>query len=116
VDAKAKFSSTFMRDYLQRSRYPEGYSSSAQAVYNAGLALWRYYHQSIKNDDSASVDASLYEIREYFKGRNASSRMNSRSADPQFTALDTALKEALEMLSMSIQPKVYEYGFLKRIA
>ncbi|MDR0869790.1 MAG: hypothetical protein LBN39_03275, partial [Planctomycetaceae bacterium] len=57
-------------------------------------------------------DASLYEIREYFKERNENGRLNTKSADEKFNKLDKALREAVKQLAEEIQPKVYEYGFL----
>jgi hypothetical protein len=97
-----------MSDFLQtRGRF----SKEAEAVFEAGKALWTYYHATIKDDDNAEVNASLYEIRAYFKGRK-NGRVNSKSTDEKFTELDKALKDALKILAEQIQPKVYEYGFL----
>ena len=42
------------------------FSPEAQAVRDTGRELWRYYH----GQDSINVNASLYDIREYFQGRN----------------------------------------------
>ncbi len=39
--------------------------------------------------------------------------MNTRSTDETYTALLAALRGALKTLAAKIQPKVYEYGFLK---
>jgi hypothetical protein len=94
-----------------------GYYSQAlpsrAAVLEAGKAMWHYYHAAIKFDDKALVDAGLYEIREYFKGRGEGGKMHSRSTDEQFNTLDKNLKDALKALATHIQPKVYEYGFLR---
>jgi hypothetical protein len=57
------------------------------------------------------VNASLYDIREYFKGRT-NGRMNTKSTDQKFNELDQALKISLKNLAGVIKPKVYEYGFL----
>jgi hypothetical protein len=98
-----------MSDFLQtRGKF----SKEAQAVFEAGKALWAYYHATVKNDDNASVNASLYEIREYFKGRNEKGKMKARSMDERFNELDKTLKDTLKILAAAIQPKVYEYGFL----
>ena len=61
----------------------------------------------------ASVNASYYDIREYFQGRDKAGRMNNTGADETYNALLAALRDALKMLTAKIQPKVYEYGFLK---
>lgn len=110
VHAKDNFRSTFMYDYL-RSRGP--LTPAAQAVLDVGRELWIYYHQTIANDDKAYVDASLYEIREYFKGRNEKGRLNAKATDEHFNGLDTKLRVAIKALAVQIRPKVYEYGFLK---
>jgi hypothetical protein len=109
VKGKDSFASTFMSDFLQtRGKF----SKEAEAVLIAGKSLWSYYHETIKSDDNANVNASLYEIREYFKGRNEKGKMKARSMDERFNELDKALKDSLKTLAEQIQPKVYEYGFL----
>jgi hypothetical protein len=40
--------------------------------------------------------------------------MNTKSSDDKFSELDAALRSALKTLAKKIQPKVYEYGFLKK--
>jgi hypothetical protein len=111
VDAKDNFQSTFMSDFLQKRK---NVSRDAKTVLNAGRALWRYYHETIKNDDTAPVDASLYEIREYFKGRCEKGRMKAKSTDEEFNDLDYLLRGSLKFLAAKIEPKIYEYGFLKK--
>jgi hypothetical protein len=110
VDAKDNFQSTFMSDFLKKRKL----SNEAQAVFEAGKALWTYYHKTIKSTKKAFVDASLYEIREYFKGRDESGRMKTKATDEQFNILDAELRSALKKLAKKIEPKVYEYGFLKK--
>lgn len=113
VHAKDNFRSSFMSDYL-KTRGP--LTPAAQAVLDAGRNLWTYYHETIKNapaDKVAYVDASLYEIREYFKERNEKGRLNTKSTDGHFNELDGKLRATLKALAVQIQPKVYEYGFLK---
>jgi hypothetical protein len=100
-----------MSDFLQKHKK---LSKEAKAVYEAGKALWTYYHQTIKTAKRANVDASLYEIREYFKGRDENGRMKTKATDEQFNILDAQLRASLRTLAEKIQPKVYEYGFLKK--
>ena len=88
---------------------PLVFSDSAKAVFNAGRNLWLYYHQH----QHANVNASLYDIREYFQGRNDKGRMNARSTDLKYTELIAQLRVNLTILANQIKPKVYEYGFLK---
>ncbi|KAK3596097.1 hypothetical protein CHS0354_027367 [Potamilus streckersoni] len=96
---------------------PLNFSPAAAAVFDAGRALWRYYHaqggQPPRADVPFNVNAGLYDIREFFQGRNAKGRMNSGSPDETYTALIADLRLKLKVLAAQIEPKVYEYGFLK---
>lgn len=89
---------------------PLQFSDEATAVFDAGRQLWKYYHT--QND--ANVNASLYDIREYFQGRNEKGRMNSKSNDEKYTSLIGELREKLNILADKIKPKVFEYGFLRK--
>jgi hypothetical protein len=120
VDAKDKFDSSFMADYIggkvKRGRYAEAearrplvFSAEAAAVFDAGRELWRHYHAQ----PGAEVNASLYDIREHFKGRGESGRMNASSEDGEFNRLDAGLRAALKVLAKAIEPKIYRHGFLK---
>ena len=111
VDAKDNFKSTFMSDFLKTRKRM---SKEAKAVFNAGKALWTYYHETIKTAKRALVDASLYEIREYFKGRDEKGRMKTKATDERFNERDAELRSSLKKLAAKIEPKVYEYGFLRR--
>ena len=84
-------------------------SPEAQAVYDAGLALWRYYHAQ----PNALADASFYDIRLHFQGTNDKGNMNAKSDDETYTELITALREKMKHLAKRIEPKVYGFGFLK---
>ena len=88
---------------------PREFSEQAKAVFKSGQELWKYYHQQ----KDINVNASLYDIREYFQGRNDKGRMNSKSTDEKYTKLITNLRENLKVLAGKIVPKVYEHGFLK---
>lgn len=127
VGCKKTFKSTFMADYLNGKIKPvEGQelfgtevqsiafplqtmSPEAQAVYDAGLALWRYYHAQ----PNAIADASFYDIRLHFQGTNDKGNMNAKSDDETYTELTTTLREKMKHLAKRIEPKVYAYGFLK---
>jgi hypothetical protein len=58
------------------------------------------------------VNASFYDIREHFQGRNEKGMMNSRSTDERYNELIEDLRVALKTLAEKIEPKIYEYGFL----
>jgi hypothetical protein len=88
---------------------PLVFSPEATAVFDAGRELWKYYH-SFK---AINVNASLYDIREHFQGRNDNGKMNNKSEDQNYMQLITELRAKLKLLANKIAPKVYEYGFLK---
>ena len=99
------------------SCFPQGaitFSSEAQAVMDAGRELWRYYHKQ----PGANPNASYYDIRLHFQGTKTTAKgkeqMNSESSDPQYTALLSTLRQRMKTLAEKIEPKVYEYGFLKK--
>lgn len=130
VNAKEKFESHFMVDFLKgkivpnepesnlfvvnepKAHYqvPLKFSTEAKEVFNAGQELWKYYHQQ----NEVNVNASLYDIREYFQGRNDKGRMNARSEDEKYTELIGDLRKNLNILANKIKPKIYEYEFLKQ--
>ena len=71
--------------------------------------MWKYY-----NSFNATIaNASLYDIREFFQGRNEKGRMNSKSNDEKYTELISDLRNKLNVLADNIKPKIYEYEFLK---
>ena len=88
---------------------PLRFSDEAQVVFDAGRALWRYYH----TQKDANENASLYDIKAHFQGRTDTGRLNSKSADEQYNTLTADLRDTLNALADKITPKVYEYGFLK---
>lgn len=132
VDAKEKFDSHFMTDFIAGrdvacrvsteppdlfadevertvSVEPLQFSATAQTVMDAGRELWRYYHAR----PDVNPNASLYDIRAYFQGRNEKGKMNNTSTDECYNTLIGNLRQALKELAKKIEPKVYEYGFLK---
>ncbi len=137
VDAKEKFESNFMANYLQgkvnttittdlfikidvKKEKPLEFSVEAQAVFEAGKKLWTYYHtydfKKFSYNSKLGTynpNVSLYDIREYFQGRNSNGKMNNKSTDETYNQLIGELREKLKALAEKIAPKVYEYGFLK---
>ena len=101
------------------------FSEEAKLVFDAGKNLWKYYHTqefpSFRGVDSNAVgrrgvynvNASLYDIREHFQGRNDKGKMKNKSDDETYMRLIAELRSALKILAKKIEPKVYEYGFLK---
>ena len=124
VGAKDNFKSHFMVDYINGKLKKETnsdlfqkvnrttalrFSLEAKEVFKAGKQIWKYYHQQ----PNCNVNASLYDIREYFQGRNEKGKMNNKSEDECFTGLIKNLRYNLKIISKKIEPKIYEYGFLK---
>lgn len=93
---------------------PIAFSTEAQAVMDAGRELWRYYHRQ----PGANHDASFYDIRLYFQGfkttKSGKQQMNTDSSDETYTCLIATLRHRIKELARKIEPKVYQYGFLKR--
>jgi hypothetical protein len=90
-------------------RLPLLFSEKATAVFTAGRNLWTYYHQQ----PNVNVNGSLYDIREHFQGRNEKGKMNNKSHDAHYMTLIQELRLRLKILAKKIEPKVYEFGFLK---
>lgn len=129
VDAKEKFESSFMTQFIKgkikqevqttdlfaiatqddNPHKPLEFSEKATAVFDAGRELWKYYH----SQPNVNVNASLYDIREHFQGRNDKGKMNNKSLDETYMQLITNLRSNLKLLAKKIEPLVYEYGFLK---
>ena len=101
--------STNLFDNKTAEDKPLQFSNEAKSVFNAGRELWLYY-----NSYNATIpNASLYDIREFFQGRNEQGRMNAKSDDKKYTELIGELRNNLNLLADKLKPKVYEYEFLK---
>lgn len=132
VGAKERYASHVLLDFLKvklqeqtqnnnlfnsskKERKPLEFSETALSVLNAGREIYRYYHAQdfTKNDYNANV--SLYDIKEFFQGRNAQGKLNppAKAKDEHYKQLYANLQDALKDLAKEIQPKVYEYGFLR---
>ena len=144
VNARTKFDSSFMTDFLAGKIKPEAngtlnfdtkektstrnsigqpqglplqFSDRALEVFKAGKELWKYYHSSSPlipphKCVGQNVNASFYDIREYFQGRDDAGRMKSRSDDKRYNMLMENLKLEMRFLALQLEPKIYEYGFL----
>ena len=126
VGSQGKYASHFMTSFISGKIIQNNYASlfdhaggkycikrefspEAKKVFDAGRELWKYYHKQ----PNVNVNASLYDIREYFQGRNENGKMNNKSDDEKYNELIENLRFALRILAKKIEPKVYEYGFLK---
>jgi hypothetical protein len=77
------------------------------------LELWKYYHAKTKGNNTVPVNASFYDIREYFQGRSSNGKMNNISTDETYNKIIKTLRNNVKLLAQKIEPKIYEYGFLK---
>ncbi len=128
VGSREKFESDFMIKFIQGKLKPDmvqedlfgkketsnrttalEFSIEAQDVFYAGRELWKYYHKQ----PNCNVNASLYDIREFFQCRNNLGKMHNKSDDEIYMKLITNLRHKLKQLETKIEPKVYKYGFLK---
>jgi hypothetical protein len=111
VGCKSTFKSNFMNKFLKEfiASHSLNLSNEAQAVYDAGLELWKYYH----TQTGAKPNASFYDIRKHFQGINAKGHMNSSSEDSTYMDLISVLRTRQKVLASKIEQSVYKYGFLK---
>lgn len=126
VGAKNNFESHFMKDFIdgkikpketkellteRRSLKPIKFSKEAKDIFEAGRELWKYYHKH----DLININASYYDIRKFFQGVDSKSgRMNNKSIDETYNKLIGNLRERMKILAKKIEPKIYEFGFLKK--
>ena len=126
VGAKDSFESHFMKDFIggkikpketkelltaSRSLKPIKFSKEAKDIFEAGRELWKYYHKH----DLININASYYDIRKFFQGVDSKSgRMNNKSIDETYNKLIGNLRERMKILAKKIEPKIYEFGFLKK--
>ncbi len=130
VNSKERYLSHALLDFLKggikeesdslflnakKENKPLKFSPSASKVFDAGREIYRYYHTQDFTHTPYNANASLYDIKEFFQGRNAQGKLNSpaKAKDEHYKQLYANLQDALKDLAKEIQPKVYEYGFLR---
>ncbi|GAA9847804.1 hypothetical protein VN0597_14230 [Helicobacter pylori] len=130
VNAKERYSSHALLDFLKGGIKEEGdslflnakkenkpleFSQSASRVLDAGKEIYHHYYKQASTDRLYNTNASLYDIKEFFQGRNAQGKLNlpAKAKDGYYKQLYANLQDALKDLAKEIQPKVYEYGFLR---
>ncbi|WQT68116.1 hypothetical protein E5D92_07105 [Helicobacter pylori] len=130
VNAKERYSSHALLDFLKGGIKEEGdnlflnakkenkplkFSLCASKVFDAGREIYRYYHTQDFTNRPYNANISLYDIKEFFQGRNAQGKLNlpTKAKDGYYKQLYANLQDALKDLAKEIQPKVYEYGFLR---
>ncbi|GAA8758552.1 hypothetical protein Hpoki52_14910 [Helicobacter pylori] len=130
VNAKERYSSHALLDFLKggikekgdslflnakKENKPLEFSLCASKVFDAGREIYHYYHTQDFTNRHYNANASLYDIKEFFQGRNAQGKLNlpAKAKDEYYKQLYANLQDALKDLAKEIQPKVYEYGFLR---
>lgn len=122
---KEAFESDFMYKFIKGNIKDENslfgdelakieFSLEAQELLKVGKELFKYYHTHSEDKDYL-VNASLYDIKEFFQGRDEKGRMKlpSQAKDEHYKALLSDLNTALNALAKKLESKIYEYGFLK---
>lgn len=125
VDANNNFEDKFMKNFIDgkikiqtpidlfstdsERTMPLAFSLQAFNVLNIAKELWKYYFKQ----NNVNTNASLYDIREYFQGRDDKGKMKNKSDDIEYTKIIGKLRGALKCLEEKIEPKIYKYGFLK---
>ncbi|EAH4945604.1 hypothetical protein ACGJAY_000124 [Campylobacter jejuni] len=122
---KEAFKSDFMYKFIKGNIKDENslfgdelakieFSPQANELLKAGKELFKYYHTH-SEDKNYLANASLYDIKEFFQGRDEKGRMKlpSQAKDEHYKALLSDLNANLKILAKKLEPKIYEYGFLK---
>ena len=127
VGAKSAFESDFMTRFMQGKIELKSllggtrmsdclvFSQEAEAVFKIGREIFAYYHTQDFSTKPYNVNASLYDIKEFFQGRNDEGEMiNIRQVkNTHYKNLMDELADSLNTLAKKLKPKIYEYGFLK---
>ncbi len=132
VNAKERYTSHVLLDFLKgklqeqtqnnnlfetlnKEIKPLEFSETALNVFNAGKEIYKYYHSQDFTNHAYNANVSLYDIKEFFQGRNAQGKLNPplKAKDEYYKQLYFNLQDALKDLAKELQPKVYEYGFLR---
>ncbi|WP_423749775.1 hypothetical protein [Helicobacter pylori] len=92
VNAKERYSSHALLDFLKGGIKEEGdslflndkkenkplkFSPSASKVFDVSREVYRYYHTQDFTNRPYNANISLYDIKEFFQGRNKQGRLNS---------------------------------------
>ncbi|EAJ6187283.1 hypothetical protein A9Y52_00640 [Campylobacter lari] len=110
INGKIKNDDVLFDDTLDKVEF----SNEAKELLKAGKELFKYYHTH-KEKAGYLVNASLYDIKEFFQGRDEKGKMNmpSKAKDEHYKILLSDLNLTLDVLAKKIESKIYEYGFLR---
>lgn len=90
------------------------FSKEAKWLLEKAKSLFSYYHTHSESQNYL-LNASLYDIKEFFQGRDEKGKMKraNEAKDEHYKILLSDLNEALGILAKKIEPKIYEYEFLQ---
>lgn len=90
------------------------FSKEAKWLLEKAKSLFSYYHTHSESQNYL-LNASLYDIKEFFQGRDEKGKMKRANdvKDGHYKSLLSDLNEALKILAKKIEPKIYEYEFLQ---
>ncbi|GAA8059729.1 hypothetical protein JP0569_14470 [Helicobacter pylori] len=108
VNAKERYSSHALLDFLKGKIKEEGdslflnakkenkpleFSQSTLNVFSAGKEIYRHYHTQASTNPHYNANASLYDIKEFFQGRNVQGKLNlpTKAKDGYYKQLYTNL-------------------------
>ena len=83
-------------------------SAEAEAVYEIGRRIWKYYLTL----PDADVNASFYDIAARLQDMKPNGELSGRSDDPVYEPLRNELGRVKRVLERKIAPKAFQYGFL----
>lgn len=116
---KSDFMQRFLKGKIDNGLFEEMserivFSKEAEELLQKAKTLFRYYHTHSEKQGYI-LDASLYDVKEFFQGRDEKGKMKraNEAKDGDYKSLLSDLNEALRILAKKIEPKIYEYEFLQ---
>ncbi|GAA8706467.1 hypothetical protein HpBT348_15170 [Helicobacter pylori] len=116
VNAKERYFSHALLDFLKgkikeggdslflnakKENKPLEFSQSASRVFDAGREIYCHYHTQASTNRTYNANASLYDIKEFFQGRNAQGKLNlpAKAKCKHYRQLYANLQDALKDLA-----------------
>lgn len=102
---------TVLKEPTEHYKVPLKFSDEAKHVFDTGRELWKYYHAQ----PYLVANASFYDIKEHFQGRNDKGKMNHKSNDQKYNSLIYDLRESLKNTSSKNSTKSIRVRVFKRV-
>lgn len=83
-------------------------SAEAEAVFETGRHIWKYY----LSQPGVDVNASFYDIGAHFQGVKSNGELSGHSEDTMYEQLRKEIGRAKHVLERKIAPKAFEFRFL----